>query len=168
MKRTVKIFAALIFLCYIFVLVSLLLFRNSHSASISFSEYIRNFSNFIPLKTVINYITLLFEGRINASLVYRNVLGNAFLFAPMSIFLYSFFSKMRKMFFNMATVFIMVFSAEVLQLIFRIGAFDVDDFILNMLGAFVAFLIIKIKPINVLLHNIFDAPEKKQKQLQEK
>lgn len=40
--------------------------------------------NFIPLRTVINYIVLLRQNNINIDIVVKNLIGNFILFVPMS------------------------------------------------------------------------------------
>ena len=55
----------------------------------------------------------------------------------------------------MLMVFVLIFVCECIQLILRVGAFDVDDFILNILGAAIAYGVWKIKPVNSLLRKLY-------------
>jgi glycopeptide antibiotics resistance protein len=96
------------------------------------------------------------EGKINSNLVYRNIFGNLFLFAPLSMFMFVFFKKTKAFLKNAALVFSCVLFAEVFQMIFRVGSFDVDDIILNMLGSFIGFSVMKIKCIDSLVRSIYN------------
>src|ERR1700681_4973998 len=72
-----------------------------------------------------------------------NVLGNIFLFIPFSIILFSVFNVKNS---NsvLLSAFLLSVSIEMLQYLFRIGVADIDDVILNTLGAGIGILIYKI------------------------
>ncbi len=52
----------------------------------------------------------------------------------------------------MLTVFFIVLAVEALQLLLQIGVFDIDDFILNLLGAALGYGIWKWKPIQKFIN----------------
>ena len=155
MKKAFKVSVITAFCIYVLFVISILFLRNQYAGNISFAQYIKYFSNFVPFKTISNYVTCLFSESINPGLVYRNILGNLFLFMPLSPFLYCFMKDMRKIASNMLLVFLFIILAETVQIAFRIGSFDVDDIILNMLGALLGYLIIRIKPINNIIVRLF-------------
>jgi glycopeptide antibiotics resistance protein len=72
-----------------------------------------------------------------------NVLGNIFLFIPFSIILFSVFNVKNS---NsvLLSAFLLSVSIEMLQYLFRIGVADIDDVLLNTLGAGIGILIYKI------------------------
>lgn len=70
-----------------------------------------------------------------------NLIGNIIAFIPFGFFL-PFFSKIGRSFFG--SIFLSAFFSflvESIQLVTKVGAFDVDDIFLNALGGFVGFLI---------------------------
>mgnify|MGYP003415948985 FL=1 len=50
-------------------------------------EYIKYSSNFIPIRTISEYIKAIFEGSINIDISIKNLVGNLILFSPMGIYL---------------------------------------------------------------------------------
>lgn len=96
--------------------------------------------NFIPFKTILYYLfaDINLEYRIN------NLAGNILLFAPFG-FLLPLLSKRFQSIKKVAIAsFCLSLTFELLQLIFRIGGFDVDDLILNTLGGVLGYLPIKL------------------------
>lgn len=158
-KRIMRILLWCAFVFYCLVLVGILFLggRVHRYPGQSFWDYIRFSVNPIPFKTICDYIFRVMEGRINADLAIRNIGGNLVLFLPMGIFLPCLFvwaQSFRKV---MLSVFGMISCVEILQLVLRLGIFDIDDFILNMLGCAVGFLIWNIPPVNRFLKKLFAA-----------
>lgn len=81
----------------------------------------------------------------STSLDFINLVGNIALFIPFGIFLLLMSHKKQISFIS---VFILSFGLslglECAQLIFLIGTFDVDDLILNVSGAMLGFIILKV------------------------
>jgi glycopeptide antibiotics resistance protein len=97
--------------------------------------------NLIPMKTIRNY--LLHSGNISFDIWIYNLVGNVAAFVPLGFLLPLSFKGFRggK---TMAVSFILILSAEVLQLVSRRGVFDVDDLLLNMLGTMIGYGIYKL------------------------
>lgn len=108
-------------------------------------EYIKNSSNVVPFKTISTYITRFFDGSMNKDIPIRNLFGNLLLFLPMGIYLPYYISKINKIKAFVITMSVILFSIEVVQVVTRRGSFDIDDFILNMIGALMGFGIWKTK-----------------------
>ncbi|WP_324893171.1 VanZ family protein [Paenibacillus sp.] len=72
-----------------------------------------------------------------------NVLGNVGVFIPYGLLLPALLRRCRKFPGMMATFLAGLFVAELLQLVLRVGSFDVDDFILNALGASFGYVIFR-------------------------
>ena len=70
-----------------------------------------------------------------------NLLGNVIGFVPLGFLLP--IIRRKKTFSFLCVIFVFLFSLaiEVLQLVFRIGVFDVDDLLLNALGGLIGYLI---------------------------
>ena len=92
--------------------------------------------NLTPFKTIRHYVFVIFQthhGFAIKSSAAVNLLGNVLLFFPLGILLPVAFPLYN----NVITAFIMVVaicSVELLQWIFSIGVFDIDDIILNVAG----------------------------------
>lgn len=115
-------------------------------------EYIKYSSNIVPFKTISAYINAIFYGSMNIDIPIKNLVGNFILFLPMGIYLPYLTIKMDKIATFSIAIIILVFIIEVVQLVTRIGSFDIDDFILNILGALIGFGIWKTKVIQKLLN----------------
>ena len=143
-----KIFLCSVFGIYCVALLYIWLFNGRYRLyDMPLSEYIQRSVNLIPFLTVTNYIKSIGTGTINLKTVFINLAGNIFLFTPLGFLLPAVFRTLRKFWKSMLTVFFIVLAVEALQLLLQIGVFDIDDFILNLLGAALGYGIWKWKPI---------------------
>ncbi|RKQ33239.1 VanZ family protein [Oceanobacillus halophilus] len=148
-----KILINISFVIYLLALI-VLLFLGSRGflwSDLSLIEYIKNSSNFVPFKTISTYITAMFDGSMNMDIPIKNLFGNLIMFLPMGIYLPYFLKRINKVSGFTISMIILLFVIEVIQLVTRRGSFDIDDFILNMVGALVGFGIWKTKFIQKLL-----------------
>ena len=67
--------------------------------------------------------------------LFTNVFGNVLGFVPYGFILPVITGKMRNGFFIILSGFVISLTIEVIQLLTKVGCFDVDDMILNTLGA---------------------------------
>lgn len=93
--------------------------------------------NIIPLKTIKNMI--LYRKFYTPEIFFINLAGNVLMFIPLGFFLPIISKKMRSFKIVFASCFFIILTAELLQLIFNVGSFDVDDIILNMLGCIIGY-----------------------------
>lgn len=82
-----------------------------------------------------------------------NLSANIFAFIPMGFFLPVLWAKMRKFAYCVFTGTCIILSVEILQLFSLLGSFDIDDYILNILGVGLGFLLYLI--CNHLWHWLF-------------
>ena len=109
-------------------------------------------SNFVPFKTISTYIKAIFSGSMNIDIPIKNLVGNFIMFLPMGIYLPYFIKKINKVSVFSIAMIILLFVIEVIQLVTKRGSFDIDDFILNMLGALIGLGIYwKMKVVQKLL-----------------
>lgn len=144
------------FSLYIIMLLNLTLFdqyfgRQSMNFisynSISLKDYLNSNFNIIPFATINNYILALKNNNLsNLNFIY-NIFGNLLAFAPLALFLPRLFKSMDKWykFFIITSVFIILI--ETMQMITMSGSFDIDDYILNILGAIITYIILNNKTI---------------------
>ena len=126
-----------LFLLYCGMMLWLLLARTPNEAGVTFSNYFHTHFNPVPLRTIRRFSRLLrppvrpFLLRIAV----RNLLGNIVLFIPLGYFLPALSSSLRKFYLTFLAVTIIITTIELTQLFFMVGTCDIDDLILNLLGA---------------------------------
>ena len=146
-KTRIKIAAWILFVIYLVFLTIGILFKfrlypfdYSVFLNIEIQLWKIKRSNFIPFRTIIDY---LFISDLNSNIRYDNLIGNVVAFIPLGIF----FPTLTKRPYNAKKiVFVgLTFSLyyEIVQFIFDIGQFDVDDIILNVVGAYLGYLIFR-------------------------
>ena len=105
---------------YIITLLIILLFREeTRGANVSFDTFKR-------------WAPLIFSNKT----VFINIVGNILIYLPMGII----FSKYLNLFKTIAYANVFIIGIEIIQLVFRLGIFDVLDIILNILGVLVGFI----------------------------
>lgn len=153
MKTTFFIF----FMLYLSLLLTFTLFdpmfgRNGTvnfilSDKMLLKNYLANSFNIIPFATVIEYVKALLAQSMNLSTIVTNLFGNLIALAPMALFLPMFIKKCENFkHFIIFTAGIVVL-IELLQLIFVTGSCDIDDLILNVVGASITFILLRTKLI---------------------
>lgn len=104
--------------------------------------------NLIPLRTIRGYFLIL--ARDDAAAVslrpyaVTNFLGNLLAFLPLGIFLPLLFKAQRRFRSFLPTAAAIIALVELLQLLTRRGALDVDDLLLNLPGASLGWLLWKL------------------------
>lgn len=161
-ERNRKKGVTLIFIIYSILLVTLLLIDESYRR-IGFGEQIKIFSkehfeiytNIIPFATILDFFTKYIEGNINLSIVMTNIIGNIIAFAPFGIFLPIIFKDKINNFKKFTIIIIIiVFLVECIQFVTKRGTFDIDDIILNTLGAVIFYGITKITIVQKMITKI--------------
>lgn len=160
-KKTMKITFSVFFATYVYLLISLVLFdkyfgRIGISAFVdvtrdNFTAYFNTSVNIIPFKTVLDFISGVFSGTVSVRAFVINIVGNLVAFAPFAFFLPLLFEKMRKFKSFLFSMICIVSTVEILQLLLLTGACDIDDLILNTLGAYGLFFVLKIKKIRFFI-----------------
>ena len=90
-------------------------------------------SNFVPFRTISQYVHLLFTGSINANIPLTNLWGNLLMMAPMGLYLPYFFKRARRPAVFFCVMLCLVLSAELAQTCLRV------DVILNLAGALMGY-----------------------------
>ena len=156
-NKPMKIYLYGIFIIYIITLIQLTLFDSDYGRSglnifdwskENLEVYLEN-NNLIPFKTITLYI--LRQDRV----AIINLLGNLVAFAPMGLFLPLLFKKQTKLQNFILTNIAIILAIESLQFLSLSGHFDIDDLILNLLGALIIYGLYKIKKINLIINKIF-------------
>ena len=135
-KKKIHPFMVLFFIFYILLLFYLLFFSESYGRTLEEQKYRYNLELFKEIKRFWNY-----RETLGLKTVVINLIGNIVAFMPFGFFL-PLFSNMGRNFFS--SIFFSAFFSflvEGIQLVTKVGAFDVDDIFLNTLGGFIGFLI---------------------------
>lgn len=77
-------------------------------------------------------------------LFWWNVVGNVCVFVPFGAFLPALFAKCKRLFSVLLFTLELSFVVEIVQLVTKIGSFDVDDLLLNTLGGILGYFVYKI------------------------
>ena len=108
-------------------------------------------ANLIPFHTIGNYTKMIIKGHSLAAVAIINLAGNLLLLLPMAIYLPYFIKSLRSFWKDTLTVLGIILLIEITEYITARGSFDVDDIILNLLGAVIGYGVWKLKPIQKLL-----------------
>lgn len=144
-----KFFLYLVFFAYVGVLLYLLLFGRTveeSAADLSFRELFSRYANLVPLRSVRSQIQAAqFYWENYGSDYYiryaiKNIGGNLLLFVPLGCFLPILFKSLRNYLLFLLLIVLSVCLIEVIQLVSLLGSMDVDDLILNTIGATAGYL----------------------------
>ena len=163
-KRLIQGTFIFYFLMYLFLLLTFVFFDSffgrAHMGVIwncdpfYFDNFLLNSVNLIPFKTVIEYIVAFFNNTIPTHTIITNIFGNILAFAPFGFFAHVILNKkpsLLKFTLLMVSASLLI---EVIQLIFLVGSCDIDDVILNVLGAVIGYLIFKTKICKKIIRRI--------------
>ena len=98
--------------------------------------------NFIPFHSIKNYI-MVDNGIGGTRMVDMNIWGNILMFIPLGIYL-GLHSTNKSIVKLLSSIFLLSLLIEVIQYVFSLGATDIDDIILNLIGGFVGIVIYKV------------------------
>lgn len=135
-KKKRHMVAAILFLLYFVVLFYFLFF--SEEMGRNFSERTYHY-NLVPLKEIGRFIK--YREALGMKAVLLNIVGNVLAFVPFGAFLPIFSVRSRKFWRTAYYSFELSLLVEVLQLVFRVGSFDVDDLLLNTIGGMLGFVV---------------------------
>ncbi len=135
-EKKIRFFMGIFFILYILLLFYLLFFSESCGRTIEERNYRYNLELFKEIKRFWNY-----RETLGWKTVLLNLVGNIVAFVPFGLFLPMFFHFGKNLFGCVIASAFFSFLVESVQLVTKVGAFDVDDIFLNALGGFTGFLI---------------------------
>lgn len=133
--KIIRAFGKVLFILYVGFLIYFLFLAEWYGRTEISEEYRYNLELFKEIRRFITY-----REQLGMFVVAANLLGNIFIFVP-----YGFFVSMagrRRGFFK--TFFFSMFlslAVETVQLITRVGSFDVDDILLNTVGGVLGYIV---------------------------
>ena len=135
MKRSTYSIYLILFVSYLSLLCYLLFFSTYRASVGGILAY-----NLVPFKTIEGY----FSNFTSLSLTDQFV-GNILAFVPFGFFLPLLSIKLRSSFILfVGLTFGSSLLVELTQLLTRVGAFDVDDLLLNTVGGFIGYLVSRV------------------------
>ena len=151
-----------LFTIYCLLLITILFLNNEYRMGgfqniSTFSREHFETSNIIPFATIIGYVSGMVSNDINTGIVIINLVTNLLLFAPMGFFIPMLFQdkiKNTKQF--LIIIIILTFLVEIIQFITYRGSTDIDDIILNTIGASIVYMLMKTKAVKKLLEKAID------------
>ena len=144
-QRNIRWIRAL-FLVYLLIVIKLIIFKYPMDQLRAIAATWRkdvileglDTANFTPFKTIRMYIDYAYM--LNS---FENLVGNILVFVPFGFLLPYVWKKAGSFWVMLLNAVIFVLGIEVFQLFSAFGAFDVDDIILNCLGAVWGYLIVE-------------------------
>ena len=104
----------------------------------TYSERVYHY-NLVPFKEIGRFIR--YRNVLGRKAVVLNLVGNVVAFMPFGAFLPIFSVRCRRILCTVWYSFELSLVVELLQLIFKVGSFDVDDLLLNTVGGMLGFLV---------------------------
>ncbi len=135
-KRLIMV-SRLLFVVYMFFALYFLLFAEAFGRMDQRDEYAYNLELFKEIKRYINWANMSEYG-FKAMLL--NIFGNILCFVPFGFFMPMVFKRLKNGIVITIMTFLFSLSVEIIQLVFKIGSFDVDDILLNTLGGIIGYI----------------------------
>lgn len=129
----------LFFVLYLAALVYLLFFSEAYGRTISRENYHYNLVLFREIRRFYQYREVL-----GMRVVIVNLLGNIAAFVPFGFFLPLIKDRARHFLVVLLATLSFSLMIELLQLVYRVGTFDVDDLFLNTLGGVLGYLALRL------------------------
>ena len=139
-KKRVKYLGRIFFVLYILCAVYFLFFSDSMDRTMVSDEYRYNLTPFLEIRRFITNIN-----QVGMKSLLINVVGNIVCFMPFGYLLPTITkSKIVKNIFGVVLLtFVFSLSVETIQLVTKVGAFDVDDLMLNTFGGLLGYLVMR-------------------------
>ena len=141
-RNTTKLqkFGWVLFLMYLIALTYFMFFAESFGRTPNTQScYAYNLELFKEIKRFYTY-----REQLGFKAVFLNLVGNVVGFMPFGFFLPVVSRRGRKWYNASLLGFLLSLCIETIQLVFKVGSFDVDDLFLNTIGGILGFLLYKI------------------------
>ncbi len=148
MKRRVsgwqRVISQLVFILYLGVLFYFLFFSERYGRTDISDEYHYNLVLFREIKRFYRYREIL-----GMKSVMINLAGNVVAFMPFGFFLPILWQKSGKLLYVTFWSFSFSLVVETIQLVYKVGTFDVDDLFLNTLGGIFGYMMMRLLFVGV-------------------
>ena len=137
--KNIKIVSAVFLVLYMSALAYVCFFSETYGRTHISEGYHYNFVPFKEIRRFLEYRVV-----IGFKAVLLNLFGNVFVFSPFGFIVPVISRKSRVVMKMLILTFMLSFCIETIQLLCRVGSFDVDDLLLNTLGGLIGYAIFKI------------------------
>ncbi len=138
-KRRVKVFSAIFLVVYMAALAYVCFFSEKYGRTNVYAEY---HYNLIPFNEIKRFFTYRDEIGLDAFII--NMLGNVLVFSPFGFFVPVIAPRFRRALRMILLTLLLSLVIEIIQLLCRVGSFDVDDLILNTFGGWLGYIVFRI------------------------
>lgn len=132
----IRIFSRVAFTVYMLFLVYFLLLSDGFGRTVRYDEFHFNLVPFVEILRFVKY-----REYIGFFYVVLNLLGNVIAFVPFGALIRWVINRSVKWYQAVGYTFLFSMSVELLQLVAKVGVFDVDDLILNTFGGLLGFFV---------------------------
>lgn len=154
-RKHLSLMSLIVFIIYICVLIYFVFFSDRYGRVEGFSEYRYNLTLFMEIHRYLEYTDYFtWENLIT------NLAGNILVFSPMGILVPIFMKRRVGFLYITGASFLLSFFIETVQLVFKIGVFDVDDLLMNTVGGMIGYIVYGI--IRLIYHQLFRRGLKKE------
>ena len=136
-KRKIRFLSVLLFILYVLLLVYFLFFSEEYGR-VTAEERVYRY-NLVPFVEIRRF--WIYRKQLGMFALITNLFGNVAGFLPFGFMLPVISGKMRSGWMIVLSGFGLSVAVEVIQLITKVGCFDVDDMILNTAGAAIGYLL---------------------------
>lgn len=136
-KKKIKVLGVALFVCYLIALIYFLFFAEGYGR-VSDAEAVYHY-NLIPFQEIQRFWK--YRDVVGSFAMFTNLAGNIVGFMPLGFILPVLSKRFRSGVFIVFLGFLLSLLVESLQLVTRLGIFDVDDLILNTLGTMFGYLV---------------------------
>ena len=130
----------LLFVLYVLLLIYFLFFSEGYGRVAEAQQVYRY--NLVPLVEIRRF--WIYRKQLGTFAVFSNIFGNVIGFLPFGFILPVIIRRMNSGFLICISGFLLSLTVEVIQLITKVGCFDVDVMILNTLGAALVYVLFRI------------------------
>lgn len=139
-KNKIRRIGYILFVLYVLLLVYFLFFSEGYGRAVTEEKIYRyNLIPFLEIRRFWNY-----RSQLGMAAVFANLFGNVIGFIPYGFMLPVMTRKCRSGLFITLSGFGLSLLIESVQLVTRVGCFDVDDLILNTLGAALGYFLFAV------------------------
>lgn len=132
----IRLLSRIVFGIYMIVLVYFLLLSDGFGRTVRRDEFQYNLVPFVEIIRFIRY-----RNEIGFYNVMINLVGNVVAFIPFGALIRWVINRSVKWYVVIGYTFLFSLSVELLQLVAKVGSFDVDDLILNTLGGLMGYFV---------------------------
>ncbi len=152
MSKRIRTASKIAFALYALVMLWLLFGqRFGWDAETPYLVQLKEHYNFIPFKTIMLFVRLTENSTSHYWIRHAiiNLLGNVVMFVPLGL-LPIIFEKLKSVFKYLSVVALIIIVIEAVQFFTLLGSMDIDDFLLNIVGALIGYLLFRLADKHVI------------------